>query len=168
MVTKGARGAGPRGARARGAGARGAVPGRGAARGLGRGASQGFDSGYDSAPSQSSAFGAKISQLRALNGGGAPGAGPQEVGIYFLLLLLSLSQVMCNCGERAVQRTVQKEGANQGRDFWACPRYGESGLPPPVSPPPDLGNSSVPTSSSGVTRLPGIRGGRREELGIRW
>ncbi|TFK44129.1 hypothetical protein BDQ12DRAFT_672441 [Crucibulum laeve] len=28
---------------------------------------------------------------------------------------------MCKCGEEASQRTVTKEGGNQGRKFWVCP-----------------------------------------------
>lgn len=26
----------------------------------------------------------------------------------------------CNCGDEAVERTVSKEGANQGKKFWSC------------------------------------------------
>ena len=31
-------------------------------------------------------------------------------------------EVRCLCGTAAAQRTVQKEGPNQGRPFWACGR----------------------------------------------
>jgi len=32
------------------------------------------------------------------------------------------SVVVCNCGEEAVERTVQKDGPNKGRQFFVCPK----------------------------------------------
>jgi DNA topoisomerase-3 len=29
---------------------------------------------------------------------------------------------MCNCSDQAVQRTVNKASAHQGRKFWTCPK----------------------------------------------
>ena len=29
----------------------------------------------------------------------------------------------CNCGDRAVRKTVEKKGRNQGKQFWGCPHF---------------------------------------------
>ncbi len=42
-------------------------------------------------------------------GGGASGRSRESV-------------VLCSCGEEAVERTVQKEGPNKGRQFFVCPK----------------------------------------------
>ncbi|XP_077979907.1 DNA topoisomerase 3-alpha-like [Glandiceps talaboti] len=35
-------------------------------------------------------------------------------------------EVVCRCNQPAVKRTVQKEGANKGREFWTCPKSRDS------------------------------------------
>lgn len=35
--------------------------------------------------------------------------------------------LLCRCSEPAVERTVNKDGPNQGRKFWACPRPRDDG-----------------------------------------
>merc|ERR1719339_24869 len=84
---------------------RGEGQGRGMGRGIG-GENSGYDSGYNT-PYQNSnqAFQAKRQQLQDLNGGVAPAQG-----------------LACNCGTPAASRTVRKDGPNQGRDFFCCPK----------------------------------------------
>ena len=91
--------------RARAGRGRGEGRGRGRGRGIGSGDSD-FDSGYNMQPQGASqAFQAKRQQLQDLNGGAAPVQG-----------------LACNCGTPAASRTVRKEGPNQGRDFFCCPK----------------------------------------------
>jgi DNA topoisomerase-3 len=56
---------------------------------------------------------------------GGPGSGP---GGSAATMVAGGKVVMCGCGERAVARTVVKETANKGMEFWACAKpMGDAG-----------------------------------------
>merc|ERR550532_1736228 len=93
------------GGRPRARAGRGRGEGRGRGRGIGSGDSD-YNSGYNPQPQGASqAFQAKRQQLQDLNGGAPP-----------------VQSLACNCGTPAASRTVRKDGPNQGRDFFCCPK----------------------------------------------
>uniref|UniRef100_A0A8K9VEL3 DNA topoisomerase n=1 Tax=Oncorhynchus mykiss TaxID=8022 RepID=A0A8K9VEL3_ONCMY len=90
---------------------------------------------------------------------GAPPSRPQQPPRS------SVGEVVCNCSEPAVQRTVQKEGHNKGRVFHTCekPRdqqcgfflWADENIPPPGNRGRETGGGGAPpTTKPPATRKP--------------